>query len=334
VLPALTVLVNVTWLGDHYRWETCFTQRLAVIDRLIEKVSGEPPAAPVQAPDGSAVASKPVAPPAFGLHGESARRPQSWGHFLMVYVRKLVEAVDPFYGLLILIGLVRFRSIALRKDQLSIHAFNAATLGLVLAFWFLTQEIQGRYFFPLLLVALPYGAGGLLALAEVLTSLAARWKPTMPLKLAAVNTALLVVLCVACTADALTNKFHDRRERRDLGQWVHEAIGPNQKIVGPEPGSMILAYYARSQFVRLPLEAIESPEFPETLDAHATQVVIIPAYRGSADTPWRHHFLSDPRLCKKFHEVPPELLPASVNSTVLVRTPAWEQLASRRERLD
>lgn len=332
MFPALTVLVNVTWLRDHSRWETCVTQRLTVLDGLLEKVQSLSHATPA-AVEQTVQPNRPA--PEFGLLGEPARKPQTWARTLLTYVRKLVDAVDPIFGLLLLAGLVRWKATAWRKDQVAMLVFNLASLGLVLVFWLLTQEIQGRYFFPVVLVTLPYMAGGVLGLAELVMRVLNRMRPAEPATLEWVHLALLAIVGVAGAADALTNKFEDRRERRDLGQWVLQTLGPNQAIIGPEPGSMILAYYAHAQFVRLPVDSIATAHFQETLDSHSPVLVIIPTRRGSSgENPWRQHFLADARLRRQFHLVPPELLPASSRSIVFVRSPAWEQVAARVDQFD
>lgn len=322
-LPLFGLLLNVTWLRHQPQWEWCFTQRANGVRQLVAFVLPKVEAIPVPAAPPVAAPQPSAAPVEFGAAGEAPRTPRSASRLLAVYVDKLIDALDPLYALLIVIGLGAWRRTLLRADQMAMLAFCLVCLAGVAVFWLLVHDIQGRYFFPILLVAVNYAALGVFTVGGALVRLIQRVAPRHTPRLAIANVAVLATVAIVGCTDALTNNYDDRLIRRELGEWIRGTLGPGQSIVGSEPRGWALAWYAQGRYYGPKLEQFGSPEYLHQTRAMHPDVVLITAHHGAAtDSPWYRQFLADTDLFSQFERVPAECLPPRAqHSLVFVRAP-------------
>ena len=348
MLPLLVLSVNLTWLKDHPRWEFCLSDRFVVLsEQLWPKPAPEPapptaeaapqPAAPVAAvaaaPIAAPVSTAPVsaapaaAAPADDLTSTAAELKSSrlvWG-----YVRKMVDAFDPVFGVLTLIGLWQWRRVFLRRDQQSVFLFSLLCLAAIWLFWVQIHELIGRYFFPVVLLSTSYAALGLFSLAGGLRRLgdrvqfgAFRWPAAVP--------AVMLVVVTMGLADALTNRYDSRRQRLELGQWILSTVGPDQWILGSEPRSWITAYYAQGRYFGPPHEAVGTEHYRQLVAHFAPAVVLIKTEGDPLAADWQRRFESDQATRVCYTSVPAEQLPASCRElTVLMRNRPPAELVRR-----
>jgi hypothetical protein len=329
MLPAFIVAINVTWLRDYPDWEFCFSHRLAVLEELLDQAyskaaDAEPtvvasttpsPAAPVIAPG-------PIMP----LHEE----PRAFSALAWDYVRKLVDAFGIASGLLALLGLARYGNVLIRRDQLAVLCMSATTFAAIAAHQWWMGDVIGRYFFPILLVTLPYMALGLHDLAHRLAHLAKRVVPARFAQPLAWTTGLLLLIATIGCVDALTNSFDSRRQRRDLGDWVLRHVGPNQLIIGAEMRELAFVYYSAGRYCPLRAVDMDTEWFRHVMRTDPVGVVVLFKQRHTEHALLAERFQNDAQLPYPYQIVAAESLPASCrNVTVLVPSPTAQRLALR-----
>jgi hypothetical protein len=210
-------------------------------------------------------------------------------------------------------------------------AFCLVCLAGVAAFWLVVHDIQGRYFFPIVLTSVNYAALGVFTIGGTVSRLLKRLAPRRAPRLAIANLWMLANIAILGCSDALTNSYEDRLARRDLGEWILESLGPGQSIVGSEPRGWALAWYAQGRYYGPTLEDFGSPVYlQQTRALHPDVVLVTPRKGGAQDSAWYQHFLADRDFASQFQLVPADRLPSRVSHClVLVRTPAWPRVVRR-----
>jgi hypothetical protein len=344
MIPAFIVAVNFTWLRDHPNWEFCFSHRLDIIRAVVApaETAGVPAAssaatpAPVPASTMAPAAAMSAAPPVIdpGPLMPLAGKPPALHKLAWDYIRKLVDAFGVPAGLLALLGLASYRTVLMRRDQVAVLCMSLTTFAAIAAQQWRMGEVIGRYFFPIILVTLPYIALGLHELAHRAAAALApvinrpwlasprRWTACL----------LLAVAAIGCL-DALTNNFDSRRQRRDLGQWVLRQLGPNQRIIGAEARELALVYYSQGRYQPLRAEDIDTEWFHHVMQADPAGVVVLFKHRKSHDSWLADRFASDWQIPYRYQTVAAEDLPPSCQGVkVLVPVPTAERLALRPAR--
>jgi hypothetical protein len=231
VFPALILLTNFTLLRNHSQWVFSRFDPLTLIHYWWNGVFFPAPADTA----GNALQSE--------LH-------ISWGRMIAIYVPALVKGLSPVFALLMLGGLWKWRRIWLRRDQQTLFY---ATLAVMLAAWihaWCAKESCDRYFLPIVLMASPYTALGMLALTAQLLRFA-RW-----LKGGAIsgNAAVFVPgLIVAFTglSVAFSGPYDRRAAEVDLAAWVRQEYGPTAMIFGSEGITPVIAHHAKVNWATL-----------------------------------------------------------------------------------
>jgi hypothetical protein len=252
--------------------------------------------------------------------------------FIAPYVLKMVDALEPMYLVPLLLGLWTGRRLLRRADQQIMLAFCATCFAAVGAFWYLVHDIQGRYFFPIVLVSSNYAALGVCRLSELVSLVGGRWLPASNRRYEwATVVVLSAAMVIGCT-DAFTTRYKDRVARRDLGEWILAAFGPGQAILGSEPRGWTIAWYAQARYYGPALEEIGAPSFQQQVNVAPPSVILINTRGGDvAKSDWYRRLNEQSDLLSQYRPAPNECLPASAQNTlVLVREAAWEQIARQR----
>jgi hypothetical protein len=358
MIPAFIVAVNLTWLKNHPQWEFCFSYRLAVIQAAWERIApaenqaeqptsafapatqqsvatGAPtPIAPPSLPAPTAAPTSDSAPLTIPAIAVAPLMPQldpalradrmAWN-----YARKLVDSFGIACGLLSLVGLACYGNVLLRRDQLAVFCMSLTTFAAIAAQQWRMGEVIGRYFFPILLVTLPYIALGLYEVAQRLARTLQRAAASLganPHKVMAVL--LLVVAAIGCT-DALTNSFEPRRQRRDLGNWLRTQIGPNQRIMGTGSRELTLMYYSQGRYSPLRAEDVDASWFRHAMSVDPVGVVVLFKQKAEQSIRLAERLqTAGAQFPYRYQAVAADGLPASCrNITVLVPAPTAERLA-------
>jgi hypothetical protein len=170
------------------------------------------------------------------------------------YVQKLVDAFDPVFGLLSVVGMAVHWRLFGRLDQRPAFCMCLLHLLAIGLFLWKAHEVVGRYFFPVVLLSTPYAALGLFWLLNRMWAFAPRAGARLSdgAISAAPRWALaasFAAIAIAGWTDALTNDFSTRRQREELGGWIAQHVGRGQLMVGTEQRAMTLSYYAGGYYV-------------------------------------------------------------------------------------
>ena len=378
MIPLFLAAVNLTWLRERPQWESKLSERFAMLRNLYggpSSASGSSnmpatvdtkpaetatsaaaasPATTHSADTPDPAAAQPAASgPAAAIDAQAAatgqippRSSRGWSRLSWNYLSKLLDAFNPLFGLLALLGLISQRRLLLRRDQrptFYMCLLNLAAIALYLA---KTHEVVGRYFFPVVLLSTAYAAMGLFAAIDAVVAISRAVETdtnpkrkrgllmlsSLTLRVGIVDrqqvdpaprrrlllaTALAIVAAVGIS-DALTNDFSSRRQRQEMGDWIQQRLGPQQLIVGSEPRSMTLAYYADGYYVGpQPLE--EHPSGMELLCRRWSPALIVLCKSSSERRrlPWLADFQIEGPAAHNYSQVDPHDLPPTCQHVVV-----------------
>jgi len=278
-LPAFVLLVNVTLLRHHPRWEGIRGVPLVVVQkwsaRLLEWTATGAVTAPT--PHKTTLAEE-------ALNG--IERP-----LLFTYLRTIERGLMPHWIVLIIAGAWCWRRVGNRRDQQPCLYLTLAILAGIWIHLAIARQSSSRYALSIVILTAPYAALGLMALGERLTCLCRRaaapatWHglPARDGALhSAVCSAMLAVLAVYGAADALAQDYDGRRDWADLGRWIGRTYGPQAMIVGSHEMTSIVRYYAGARCHVFPSH-IQANDAAELLRQCRPDVVVLSASRMPAD---------------------------------------------------
>jgi hypothetical protein len=353
MIPLLILVVNLTWLRHHSQWEICFVDRLPMLRQwfLAPTPSATPgsaasvpsapapsvpistPAPTTAAPSNLAPGTPAVLPPAVAASPASAEPtgPDSVSgpSLAWLYVRKLVDAFDPVFGLFTLIGLWSFRRAFLRCDQQVLFLMNLVFLAAIAVFLIKVHEVIGRYFFPVAILSASYAAAGFVATARALAGLRllAAAKP----KFTAVAASLLVLVTILGWTDALTTSHASRRQRMALGRWIRDTVGPHQLVIGSEDRAFMMAYYAEGWYEGPKLHDRSPEAFRQLVYSRAPAMVLVWGGKApAAESAYAVQVQSGAHELYAYEPLPADVLPPGCGNLVaLVRCRPEARVARR-----
>jgi hypothetical protein len=247
VVPAVTVLVNVTLLRHESKWEVAGMRHFQYAWQWLRTGEGIGGGLSQFSFDENGTVPLGSAQDRAALPGAQGWPAAKVSEKLLV---RFVKSFTYIYGLLILAGLWALRRRLWRSDLLP-YFLIAGTMFAGIWIRYNLLPIDERYFFTILLVALPGSAAGMLQIADWIARLAARLRPTPDLRPAAVL-ALLAVVAVGGAIDGIhAGRFMFRawREQADLGRWILDRQGPQKGVAGNSSEMRLLAHYARGYLV-------------------------------------------------------------------------------------
>ncbi len=165
---------------------------------------------------------------------------------IYLYCKTLIRTHEPILSILHLIGiLVFFRQLLFQIDKTSLLLFYIA---LLLAIWLRTDtshNINGRYFFSLFFLTVPFQALGFMVVCKALGKISqAKLDINLnPVRLAPVL-GLIFLLTSFYWADAFTSHHFKREEQIKLGKWLHKNM-PEVKTILVDRNSTRIGYYAQ-----------------------------------------------------------------------------------------
>jgi hypothetical protein len=241
--PLLLVIVNVTLLKSHNQWEW---GRLSQFEICLQWVRSGLESDGVS----SALPSSTTASHDQVAHSNSddnlsrtavTKSPSTEGP-VHNYFKRLLRTLEPVTVILMIEGLlICFRSFQQRDKH--VLAFVAA--GFLLAIWIrLSQigEINGRYFFSIYFLMIPFVATGFLWSFHIVVQFGRRLFSSAPLQIMPAVGLSLILICVYLTA-ALDADHRHREAERSLGMWLKERYGPLDSAV-TNRGALRVGYYA------------------------------------------------------------------------------------------
>ncbi|MBN1395384.1 MAG: glycosyltransferase family 39 protein [Pirellulales bacterium] len=221
LFPALLLLVNVVWLNGRYGWTLVRLEPLERAQTWLAHLFS-------QAPDA----------------GGDSRTDMTLLHMAWVFFPTMTRGLSPLFALLMFGGLWGWRRVWARRDhQPLFYVALAIMCGIWIHLWY-GRDICPRYALPIVLMASPFAALGLLGLVDSLTLIAERFRWRIGKD--AIAVVVFGAVFVAGLTDAMTcnrSYFAGRRTAVAVGRWVRrEFVRP--VVVGPLGLTHIVSFYA------------------------------------------------------------------------------------------
>jgi hypothetical protein len=289
VIPSLVVLVNVTWLRNHPRWEIGRTAQVTAAWSSLVSRAEQPftkpaavptPAAAAPREEDEGAAARPASPPAAPLCQPHPQAHSSDHLSTLVAGRKqllrFLKALTYWHAILLAVGLCRWRHVFFRRDQQALFVHNVL---LDLSIWLYYVQHHGidlRYFLPIVITGLPYEGLGLLYLAGAAQAAARRALPRFALGRGAAVAGVLGVVALSGIPDASLSARPVMLQQADLGRWILRHKGPNRTILAPSSCLGLLAYYAHARAIAFPrVPAGVSDTLTEAVRANKPNMVLV-----------------------------------------------------------
>jgi hypothetical protein len=296
VFPLLLVLINVGWVCSRSNWASIYLSPLTRVRPWLEFVLGHDT----------------------GDGGDGP--PLRLGRMIWVFIPTMTRGLAPVFALLMFGGIWRWRNVWSRRDHQVLFCTAVVVMcGIWIQLWF-DRAICPRYALPIMLMASPWAALGMLGLTARLARIAQGLRWGGHGQQAIVAAVAAIVVAINCT-DAMTSNtkyFQSRRVAAELGYWVQREFSAPPVLVGPMDITPIVSYYSHSSpFRTFRWEAADDAILRIVAESHASVVLLPP---GKLLKPGRCAALIERMKGLGLEPVvPAALAAASVDLYVLVR---------------
>jgi len=235
-LPALVLAINVLLLRGHDQFALARLRPLSLLQAWVASLFGQP----VRSTAGIvAEAGGPAGIP--------------FGHMLWEFFPTMTRGLSPAFALLMFGGLWGWRRVWSRRDhQPLFYAALAMLGGIWINLWYVEVSCP-RYAFPIVLMASPFAALGLLGLTARCLRGAVRLGLGAQARPAAVAAPLATVVLLAAVG-VLGVDYGPRKVEVELGHWIRRNFGPEAQLAGPIGLGTSVSFYAEGRCVPFPLE--------------------------------------------------------------------------------
>ncbi|MGQ9576853.1 MAG: glycosyltransferase family 39 protein [Thermoguttaceae bacterium] len=267
VLPGIVLLGNLGWWGWSGHW---VLPRLAPLARLrcwLVGLFGH-----WLIPGNPALPDSPV-----------TGSPLSLGQMLWVFFPVMTRGLSPGFALLMFGGLWKWRRLWARRDHQVLFYTSILVLGGIWVQLWYDRVICPRYALPIVLMASPFAALGLLGLTAWWVRLARRFPLASRLQ-SAIAAGPLAAVCLLGVADAMTcnsEYFAFRRRAAAVAGWLRQHGPSAPMLVGPAGVTQIVGYYAQARdFRTFRLDNQDQSLVVEMVDYFRPDVVLLHPCRG------------------------------------------------------
>jgi hypothetical protein len=193
----------------------------------------------------------------------------------------MTRGLAPIFALLMFAGLWGWRHLWARRDHQALFYTCVVILcGIWVQLWY-DKNISRRYALPIVLIASPMAALGLLALTTRLQRVA-KWLGWQARSQHALALATLVGIMLSGLTHAMTSNDDARRMAADIGCWVRQEFSAPPTIVGPRFMERIVKYYSENcSYVTLPPDANDALILSLVAQSRADVVILWPSKRLS-----------------------------------------------------
>jgi hypothetical protein len=262
--PAIILLINFTLLRNHSQW---VSSRLAPLTLIQYWWNGMLNAAPADA--------------AAGVPSQSG---VLFTRMVAIYIPVLVKGLSPIFALLMLCGLWRWRRVWARRDNQPLFYTALATMIAAWIHAWCAHESCDRYFLPIVLMASPFAALGLLAISGRLLGLIERLNNKHVFQSMAVFAPLSVAAVVGWSV--IFSEHYERRDAEvELAGRIHKQFENTPLIFGSEGVTPVVAYYAKANWTTL-TKKMDNKAVLDNITLLQPDVILISATRRKklADT--------------------------------------------------
>jgi len=221
VFPALLAVANLGLLSSHSDWVAMRSRPLIRAQMCLASLVGR----------GNAAA---------------ADDPLSFGRTLWIFVPTMTRGLSPIFALLMFGGIWGWRRVWARRDHQPLFYVALAVMAGILVQMRYDRNICPRYALPIVLMAAPWAALGLLGLIDRLARVAERLRWGDAARRAAIAP-LAVAAAALSLLDGITGNatyFETRRAAADVGRWMRAEIHGPRTLVGPVGITPIVSFYS------------------------------------------------------------------------------------------
>ena len=328
--PLLVTLVSVFWVRTHTPWQLVRTDPARLAREWVNAgwTTSSMPGG-LEGPLSGEVLEQRSETPGIAVNGREElqparcqspfpRNPGSSASLPLVrmidlFVAAMIKGLTPVFLLLLLGGVIAEWPLWKRREH---QVLFCASLTVLLQIWihlWSSHTACQRYFFPIVIMASPFAALGLLRFsaaaarltqgvankaagilrvpsASVLFRFSGRHTSHAGMvpgacccscgsRLSAVPAMLLVLLSLT---QVLARDCAFRRASVDLGHWIRQQYGPARSLFGPDGVTQVVNYYAQGQ-----CQSFSTADVDSTIVAYVGQarpdVVLLPADRKFPD---------------------------------------------------
>ena len=151
VFPALLAAVNIGWVCGHSGWAALRLSPLARVEPWLASILGHAPA---------------------DVDAEGLEKPLGFGRMIWIFIPTMTRGLSPVFALLMFGGIWGWRRVWARRDHQPLF-YTAVVImcGIWVQLWY-DRNICPRYALPIVLMASPFAALGLLGLIARLLRIA------------------------------------------------------------------------------------------------------------------------------------------------------------------
>jgi len=225
VFPALLAAVNIGWVCGHSGWAALRLSPLARVQPWLASVMGHAPA---------------------NAAADGLEKPLGFGRMIWVFIPTLTRGLSPVFALLMFGGIWGWRRVWARRDHQPLFCTAVVIMcGIWVQLWY-DRNICPRYALPIVLMASPFAALGLLGLIGQLLRIAGwlRWGIRPQQAVVAVAATIVAVIGLSDAMIGNGKYFETRQMAADLGRWVRSEYRTPPAIVGPIGITPIISFYA------------------------------------------------------------------------------------------
>jgi hypothetical protein len=291
--PAFIILANAFWLSRHSEWIFSRLSPLILVEQWwsgIMHPAISPPGTPVE------------------LQNLSFLR------LVSIYVPALVKGLSPLFAVPMLIGLWCRRRLWARRDHQPLFYTAVVVMTAAWIHAWCGHESCDRYYLPIMLMASPFAAMGLLAISRWMLVWSEKKHAGRMFCRLAVAAPLAIVLLGSATV-AFASHDHRRRAEVDLARWVQQEYGSGSLIFGSEGVTPVVAYYSRAKYLCLMKVMDDRAVMDITRDNRPDVILILATRRNDLQETRR---LIDGLVKMGFREMQRDRLPADVDDVLVV----------------
>jgi len=289
MVPALLIVVNLTLLKSHSRWEwgrlphfTPITQILSKADQAAAEgqfaTATSEASTTAQTGEVDAVTNvlhKPTVETASvaeaSIDGMETPPPRT-------FFKTFITEIEPISSLFLAIGVIAFPAILWRRGHLPLTISALLIFAAVWAYHQRTGLINGRYFLTMFFFVVPFVALGLIHTLNWWVDRGGRMK-SLSIKPRVAAIVLLLGLLTVGLCDALSSAHRNRESQAGLGVWMAETL-PDCDRVGANLAALRVAYEIRGT---LPVIIRSFDEIPAQFAADRPNMLVLSAEFVGAD---------------------------------------------------
>jgi 4-amino-4-deoxy-L-arabinose transferase-like glycosyltransferase len=227
LFPALLAAGNLGWMFGH---SDCTVLRLSPLARVqpwLASILGHAPA------DAAA---------------DATEKPFGFARMIWIFIPTMTRGLSPVFALLMFGGILGWRRVWSRRDHQPLFCTAVVIMCAIWVQLWYDRNICPRYALPIVLMASPFAALGLLGLISRLLRVAGwlRWG-VRPRQGVVASVAATVAVISLYGAMASNEKYFETRQMAaDLGCWVRNEYPAPPVIVGPVGITPIISFYAQN----------------------------------------------------------------------------------------